>query len=132
VAQTGTYDLGSPIFTKYLRRIKLVGRGRFNLQILINFEDAVAVTKTIDMSSLQDVWNDGLWGAGTWGPDPNIKEDIIDLDLFARVFSIRLTDSDPNAGTQLFPVGSVDYALTVGEWAFTQATIDGSVLGLRG
>jgi hypothetical protein len=134
--QSGYYDLGDPILTKYLRRIKVVGRGKFTLQVLKNFQNAVASTKTVNLTFAVDAWGDETWGSssgpGTWGPDAPSKEQIINFDLYGRVFGLRITDSETTTGILLLPVGSVDYQLTLGEWSFYEATINGQLLGLRG
>jgi len=126
-------DFGNPIFWKYLIRLKLIGRGKFNLQLKRNFQNAVYFTKVVDMSSGQDTWNIAdLWGAGTWGPDSNVKERLLGLDAYGRSFAICVTDAEVTTGTSLLPVGSVDVPLTLGEWALFQAALDGFQLGLRG
>lgn len=131
--QTGFYDLGEPIYTKYLRRIKAVGRGKFNLQLKRNFANALYVTKLIDFTQATDNWNSGNWGGGaTWGPDANVKEDLINLDAYGRSFALVISDAETTTGNLLLSVGSKDYSLVLGEWSFYEATFDGALLGLRG
>jgi len=130
--QTGYYDMSDPIMYKYLRRVKIVGRGKFTFQLKRNFGNGVYVTKQIDYSQLTDYWTVAdAWGVGTWGPDDNVKEAIVNLDAYGRNFAIAITDSETTTGRLTLPVGSKDYSLVMGEWSFYESTFDAQLLGLR-
>jgi hypothetical protein len=133
--ETGFYDLGDPLNYKYLRRFKVIGRGRFYFQFRRNFGTSVYQTFVIDMAQTTNLWSVGeLWDApgDTWGPDSYIKEKIINPDAYGRSFAIVLTDSETTTGMAVAPVGSQNVALTAGEWQLLEVVLDGQQLGLRG
>jgi hypothetical protein len=131
--ETGQFDLNAAAKSKYIRRLRFLGRGRFSVQIIRNFGNAAAVSYTVDMASAVDIWNalTDVWGVGTWGPDSNVKEKLINSDVYCRYVGFRFVDAETTVGTQLLPVGSVDYGLTSGEWAIYGILVDGEVLGVR-
>jgi hypothetical protein len=132
MVETGALDFGTPTHTKYLRRIRVLGRGNVNLQIRRNYQTGFAETDLVSMGSTLDFWSLGdLWGSGTWGPDSVIKEVTINPDIYARAFSLRFVDSEVTVGTKLIEVGSTEYSLPAGEWAVYAMVLDGNVLGLR-
>jgi hypothetical protein len=132
--ETGFYDLGDAVNYKYLRRIKVIGRGRFYFQLKRNFNTAVYRTYLVDMTTATDVWGKDNWNSpgDTWGPDSYIKEKILNPDAYGRSFALIITDGETTVGTAPVPVGSHDVALTAGEWQFLEAVLDGQQLGLRG
>jgi hypothetical protein len=131
IAETSAFDLGSPIFTKYIRRVRLLGRGKFIMQLKRNFQTGVYKTYPVDLTASGDLWGGGdVWG-GTWGPDSIIKELAIDTDVFGRFFQLRFIDAETLAGSKVVHVGSQDYSLPAGEWAIYGAILEGSQLGVR-
>jgi hypothetical protein len=130
--ETGMNDFGVPARTKYLRRIRILGRGRCSMSALRNFETAIYKSKALDMSSNQDLWSTSdVWGSGTWGPSSLFKEVIWNPDAYGRYFQARFTDSDTGVSRKLIEVGSREYSLTAGEWAIYMVTLEGAVLGVR-
>jgi hypothetical protein len=129
--ETGPYDFGNPTHDKFIRRIILLGRGRFFMQLRKNDLSSVAVTYTVDMVANSDTWGDENWNAGTWGPDSIIKQLKVDTDLYGRQVSFIFTDSETTVGLSLIEVGSKEYQLTAGKWGIYSAEIEGSVVGLR-
>lgn len=127
------YDFGERLNTKYLRRLRILGRGRFNMQLKRNFESATYKTFPIDLTSSADTWNPAkTWGTGTWGPDSNVKETTVDPDAYGRAFQLVFADApESTPGTTTVPVGSRDYALSSGEWSILGCTLDGFLLGVR-
>jgi hypothetical protein len=133
ILETGLLDFGSPSRTKYIRRILILGHGKFLVQYLKDAETAVDKTDTVDMTSSQDTWNlADLWGTGAWGPDAVIKDIEVNPDLYGRFFQLRFTDAETTLGKKLLELGSREFVLASGEWGIYQTVIDGNVLGKRG
>lgn len=129
--ETGLYDLGDPIVEKYIRRIRVLGRGKFTLQLKKNAGTGVYKSFPVDLTSGGTTWNIGNWNVGNWGPDSNLKETTVNPDAYGRFFSIVITDAEPGAGTVTLPVGSKDYSIPQGEWSVLGLILDGSLLGVR-
>ncbi len=130
--ETGPYDFNQPTRTKYIRRLRVLGRGQVSVVFKRNYQTASYKTFPIDLSSAADLWSLGdLWGAGAWGPDAVVKEKLVNPDAYARFFSFRFTDSSTNTGRKLVEVGSSEYSLTSGEWAVYGMVLEADVLGVR-
>lgn len=133
--ETGDVDMGDDLKTKYLREIRLLVEGKFNVFILRNFGGDIYRTIPVDASVLQDLWNIAeTWGAGTWGPDSPIKElRKTNLDAFGRFFAFRFQDAG-ETGTGIHPVyvGNTQKSLISGEWAIYGMAYRATVLGVRG
>jgi hypothetical protein len=131
--ETGPLDFGQPTRTKYIRRLRLLGRGQVTLQLRRNFQTAIYKTVSLDMSAGADLWTTiDIWGVGTWGPDSLLKEALWNADAYGRYFQLRFSDTSTGVGKKLIEVGSREYTITAGEWAVYLATLEGDVLGLRG
>src|SRR5215471_18022529 len=73
--ETKAYDFQALDHTKYIRRMRLFGRGKFQIQVRRDLLSAIYQTYTADLTGTVDTWNPtDLWGVGTWGPDSNIKQ----------------------------------------------------------
>src|SRR5215467_10492861 len=63
--ETGQFDLSAPAKSKYIRRMRFLGRGKFSVQIVRNFANAAAVSYSVDMTSAADTWTlADTWGVG--------------------------------------------------------------------
>jgi hypothetical protein len=132
VVETGAYDFGSPDRTKYLRRMRFLGRGKLQVQVKRNFLSAIYKTYPVDMTATTDTWSlSDFWGSGTWGPDSVIKMKLVNTDMYGRHFALRFIDAETSTGTRPLAVGSVDYAVPAGEWAIYGLLLDGTLLGVR-
>jgi hypothetical protein len=131
VLETGALDFGNPLITKYVRRMRILGRGQFVVQIKRNFQNAVYKTMPIDLSSSTSNWNVGNWNVGNWGPDSNVKEATINPDAYGRFITLVFSDSSSSAGTKTLPVGSKDFAIPTGQWSILGTLLDGMLLGVR-
>jgi hypothetical protein len=131
ILETPAYDFGVPTRTKYLRRIRLLGRGRFTIQFKPDYKSAVSRSFAVDLTSTTNVWNVGNWNVGNWGPDSLFKEDRIDTDDYARAFSMVFLDGDTGVGRKLVEVGSREFSVTEGEWGLYGVMLEGTVLGVR-
>lgn len=130
--ETGPIDFGAPTHVKYLRRLRVLGRGKFTLSLIRNFQTALYKTFAIDLTSSSDVWTvTDTWGSGTWGPDSLIKEQRLHPDAYARFFIVRITDVETDLGKKPVPVGSLDYSLDAGRWGLYGLYYDASVMGVR-
>ena len=130
--ETGALSFGNADLTKYLRRMRIVGRGQFTCQIKRNWQPAAFKTVPVDLASGADLWSTGdTWGAGTWGPDALLKEKTFHPDVYARFFQIRLTDSSTAIGRKTTPVGTIPYSLDAGEWGVYLMVLDAHMLGVR-
>lgn len=132
VIELGSFDLGDPVPTKYLRRARFLGRGKFYIQIKRNWETQVYRTILVDMSSTADTWNVAETWSGVWGPDSVYKEDELNLDLYGRNFSVRITDAEYQVpATRPLAVGDLDVGITGGAWSLQDFMIEGKMLGNR-
>lgn len=132
MAETGAFDLGDKKRNKYVRRLRFLGRGRFQVQLIRNFGVGAYASYTVDLIATADLWSMGdTWGTGVWGPDSYVKEDLVNTDVYCRSIAFRFIDAETTTGVQPVPVGSREYALTAGEWAIYQVLVDGVVLGVR-
>jgi hypothetical protein len=130
--ETAPLDFGIPQRTKYIRRIRFLGRGKFTVQLRREFQTAIYKTDPIDMTQTADLWSTGdSWGVGTWGPDSLLKEAIWNSDAYGRRFQIKFSDTFTDYGHKIIEVGSHEAAINAGEWAVYLAVIEGDVLGLR-
>lgn len=130
--ETGMMDLGVPARTKYIRRLRFLGRGKFTVEILRNFGTSAHEAHTIDLASGQDTWNiSDKWGNGEWGPESWVKEKLVNTDLYGRYFAFRFTEAETGLGTRITSVGSKDYSASAGEWAIYGIIVEGEVLGIR-
>lgn len=133
VVETATFDFGDAVNNKYLRRMKLVGRGVFYVQLKRDYKRAVLSTQIVDFTSGNDPhWGDGLWGDAPWGPSESIREKIINWDAYGRVFSVCITDSRTDAGHETVRVGAHNLSVPAGTWGFYEASVEATRLGLRG
>jgi hypothetical protein len=124
-------NLDNPIFTKYFRRMQIVGNGKFTIQLKRNYENGIYLTKSVDFSAFNILWDDGNWNVGDWGPDAIIKEATFAIDAYARVISICVTDSEVNPGSVVMPMGSKDLKLATGAWSLYALIFDAFLLGMR-
>lgn len=133
--ETGAIDLSQPGLTKYIRRLRLLCRGKFNVFILRNFQASIYRTMLADASAAQDLWDSvgDVWGTGTWGPDSIIKElELSNPDAYGRYFTFRFQDAaEVGTGLQLLAVGASDRTLVAGEWGIYGMLVEGSLLGVR-
>jgi hypothetical protein len=130
--ETGTYDFGQPLFTKYLRRLRILGRGQFNIQLRKDFASGIYKNYAVDLTSGPSKWNVGTWNDGSdWGPDSNVKETTINPDAYGRYMAFIFTDADPDVGSIVLPIGSKDLTIPSGQWSILGCLIDGFLLGIR-
>jgi len=130
--ETGMFDLNNPANEKYVRRLRFLGRGKFQVQILRNFRPSAYRSYSVDLTATSDLWDPSdLWGIGDWGPDSIVKEARVSSDIYARFVAFRFIDAETTVGTQPLPIGHVDYALPAGAWAIFAVLVDGMVLGVR-
>jgi hypothetical protein len=113
--ETGQFDLGAPARRKYLRRLRFIGRGKFDTQIVLDFQDTATSTHTVDIP-----------------PSPNdIGEKLVNTDVYGRHVGFRFTDSELGIADVDVEVGSKTYEVDVGEWGVYAMTVDAAVLGVR-
>lgn len=129
--ETLAFDFGDELLTKYIRRLRILGRGAFTIQMKRNFQNAVYKTFPVDLSSSSSQWGIGNWNVGNWGPDSNVKEATLNPDAYGRALTLIFSDSSAQAGSKILPVGSKDYAIPTGQWSILGAILDGFLLGVR-
>ena len=134
VMQTPFFDLGDPIVTKYLRELRFLCSGRFDVLIYRNYEEGIYGTLLVDATRDNDSWNVTLdeWGEGTWKFDALIKDLRRNVDYYGRSFSFRFVDAQ-EVNTSLMTVwaGATRRETVNGEWAIYGMFSEGVVLGKR-
>ena len=131
ILETAAFDFGAPLLTKYVRRMRILGRGKFNVSIKRNFQNTLYRTASVDLSQGTDMWNNNNWNSDNWGPDANVKETTVNPDAYGRFITVVFYDADPNAGSMTIPVGSRDYSRPTGQWSILGCILDGQLLGVR-
>src|SRR5262245_9397213 len=134
VIQTAFFDMGSPGLTKYLREMRVLCSGRFDMLIYRDFDPSVYRTIVMDAANAHDLWDTAdLWGQGVWGPDSPVKDlRRTNIDAYGRYFSFRFVDSGQTQTNERETfVGSLHEFLTAGEWSVYGIVVEGSVLGKR-
>jgi hypothetical protein len=94
VIETKWFTFDDPLTVKYLRRILLLGRGTFHMDILTDFETAIKKSRSLDLSQFQSLWNEvsDVWGDENWGPSATLSSTPIHPDVYGRAFSFRFSD----------------------------------------
>lgn len=132
VVETGMFALNAVGLSKYIRRMRFLGRGKFQAQILRDFGSSAYTTYTIDLSVGGDFWAlTDFWGVSTWGPPAVIREKLINTDVYCKYVAFRFIDAETTIGSLPLPIGSVDYNTQAGEWAIYGVSVDGAILGVR-
>jgi hypothetical protein len=132
IMETGPNDFGAPTRTKYIRRLRVLGRGLPVVQFKRNFESGVYKSFPLNLASSLDVWStDDDWGDGDWGPQSILGEYLLHPDAYGRFFQIRVTDSSDDLGHKLLPVGSREYSVLAGDWGIYGLFFDATILGVR-
>jgi len=134
VVQTPFFDMGDPLNTKYLRYLRLICSGRFDLLIYRNYDPGIYRTILVDASAVSDSWNDQeRWGEGYWGRDAWLKDiEKTNVDAYGRSFSFRFQDAqETDTNIRMVWVGDKGNEVPMGEWAIYGLSADGSVLGRR-
>lgn len=129
--ETTAYEFGEPVRHKYIRYLRLLGRGIFELQVKRDYHTAIYKVFPIDLSSKVDLWNDERYNEETWGPDSVFKDKRIMPDFYARQLSLIFTDARTDSGRRQYEVGSKEYTVTDGEWAIYGIVMEGAVVGSR-
>jgi hypothetical protein len=132
LVEIGTYDMGVPDHIKYIQRLRLLGRGKFSVQLKRNFEAGVYRSYPVNMSATLDQWSTlDKWGVGAWGPNSTLSEARVDTDAYVRYLVIRFVDAETGTNTRPTPVGSVEYQVSIGEWSLYGVVVESIVLGVR-
>lgn len=132
IMETKANDFGAPHRTKYVRNIRVLGRGHPILQTRKNFRSAIDKTFPLDLSSASDLWTAAdHWGTGTWGLDSIYREQLIHSDAYGRYIQLIFTDTQTGTGRKLVEAGSAEYILVSGEWAIYGILMEADLLGVR-
>ena len=133
IIELGFLDMQNPLTHKYLKRLRVLARGKFLVGVKRDFENAVIKTYSIDLTGDTDLWDPAdTWDAADlWGPTAWIKEQLVNVDHHGRFFSLRFSDAETTTGTKPFDVGDREYLLTRGQWAVFGTIFEGEMLGVR-
>ena len=132
--QTAWFNFDNPIHTKYLREMRFLCGGRFQVLIYRNFDEQVYRTLLIDAKTIPDIWETHeLWGEGDWGKEDPVREiRKTNIDGYGRYFSFRFQDSyETDVSFQTYWIGSKGRDLVLGEWSIYGFVAEGTVLGKR-
>jgi hypothetical protein len=132
VIETGGYDFQQPARSKYIRRIRFLGRGRLIAQIKKDYKSSIYKTFIVDLNSTSDFWSvSDDWGSGTWGPDIVVQEAVVNADAYGVVFQLRLSDDETTIGRKVIEVGAREAVVDSGEWAVYNTLMEGNIMGIR-
>ena len=131
VIETRWFEWGLPLNTKYLRRARIIGRGRFFVSFFRNFGTGVLSTRTIDLTGDEILWDEAgdLWDDENWGPGAILKEIEIHPDVYGRYISFRIHDTETVERSRTVDVADVDVSIPAGEWALYGLTAHAVVMG---
>jgi hypothetical protein len=132
--QTAWFDFGNPAHTKYLRELRFLCGGRFEVLVYRDFEEGIHRTLTVDATGIPDFWETSEeWGDGDWGKEDPVRDmRKTNIDAYGRWFSYRFQDAyETNINFQTYWIGSRGRDLQVGEWAIYGVVSEGTVLGKR-
>jgi hypothetical protein len=133
VLETQAYDFSQPLHEKYLRRLRVLGRGKFTVQFIKNFQGAASKSVGLDLSTSQDLWDkdNNLWGVGSWSSPADLQEVTVNPDVYARYVSLVFVDAETINRSKTVFVGSTSYTVPAGEWSVVGVILDGYLLGVR-
>lgn len=133
IIESGWFDFDAPTIAKYLKRVRVIGRGKFSMDIKRDYENAILKNYTIDLTAVLDTWDIAdIWStAQTWGPATVMQELLINTDLYGRYFQFRFIDAETGIGSKQFNLGGTQYTIDAGKWAVYGVLIHGEALGVR-
>ena len=131
------FDFGDAFHRKYLRQIKVLGRGQFYVTVREDYIGQTSKTFFVDLSAAHpEIWSASgdTWGGGapgdTWGPVETTQEsNTIHPDMYARFFSLRFADASPETSSDTKRLGSRSYTAPRGNWAVLGVLADGWQMG---
>jgi hypothetical protein len=129
MVEIGWFDFGMPVNSKYVRSVRIAGRGKFELQWRKDFLSSIAHSTSINLTGSSQVWGVGNWGVGTWGPDSMIKSDQWSPDVYGHWFALRFVDAEVVAGSRSVDFAGVPYSIVAGQWAVYEVVMQGFLLG---
>lgn len=102
-------DFGAPQVRKYLRQMRLLGEGRYQVFIQRDYIESAGKMFIADFRPLGDPkWNENAqdrWGDEKWGTLGTASSQRIAPDTYGRYFAIRMTDLDGLQVSYRRPVG---------------------------
>lgn len=131
--QTGWFDLGEPGKTKYIRRLRVLGRGKFWVILKVDFKVATVWSSYLNLSEAGDIWEvtDDWDITETWGLGEMYSEPELHPDVYARYISVCYQDSETGTDSEAIYVGNIRTLTSVGEWAVHSIAVEPVLLGVR-
>jgi hypothetical protein len=119
VIETKWFSFDDPLTVKYLRRLLLLGRGVFFMDILTDYEVAIKKSRSLDLAQFGPIWNGvgDVWNDENWGPAAVLASTPIHPDIYGRAFSFRFSDEASGVVAQSIDVGDIDYQIQRGTWS---------------
>lgn len=133
VVQTGWFNLGDAGKTKYIRRIQLLGRGKFYIMIKVDFKTSTAWSSLVDLGEPLEFWDKTKKWDKTkfWGPGQSDSESAFFPDVYGRYISLVYQDSYTDTTTDRIYMGSEKVTIHAGGWAIHSIAIEPTLLGVR-
>lgn len=114
--ETGFTDMEAPMLNKYLRWMRVYGRGKFFVNIKRDYEVGLSSSTFVDYSAVPDTWGDGLWGSGVWGPNSVYMEKGFHPDVYGYSFAFQFTDAETTVSTREVDVGGTTVLREAGQF----------------
>jgi hypothetical protein len=132
--QTGWHDFGWPNHQKYLRWMRILGRGDFTVDFKVDYQDQINKQRNISIPNTTDLWDtddlfdtDQLWGEGSNSP---IWEPI-HPDVYGYQFSFRFTGNVAGQSARSIDVAGNEFLETIGQWGVNEIVLHALKMGDR-
>ncbi len=131
VIETKWFNFDDPLTVKYLRRLLLLGRGVFFMDILTDYESSIKVSRSLSLAQFGPVWNGvgDVWNDENWGPAAVLSSTPLHPDVYGRAFSFRFSDTVAGVVAQAMDVGDIDYQIQRGTWSLFSAEMEVVAMG---
>jgi len=133
VINTPFFDMGTQFETKYLRALRFLCAGRFNVLIFRNYDGPIYRSLVVDATIRRDYWDVSadLWGVGTWDFESLVQDLRKEVDAYGRCFSFQFRDAETGTTPRTVWVGATSKEVPDGEWALYGMFVEGVTLGQR-
>jgi hypothetical protein len=132
--RTGWTDWDWPNSRKYLRYLRILAKGKFSINFLRDYQDAIIKTRQVSLESDVDLWDvneafdiNATWGGGSTRP----QWTDLQPDVYGRQFAMEFHGTVSGVDVREVDIGGVSYLLDMGQWGVNEVVIHGLKMGDR-